>query len=457
MHYIMNLASLISNFFDFAIVLCTLLLIQSSILSVSYGSEAPTLSSDRLMAERVSSGFENPTGIAFLGPNDILVIEKDTGAVLRMLNGEVLPEPLAKLKVANEVERGLLGIAISKNPSADKNYVFLYYTEAKSESGESADENGDEPLGNRLYRFELSEDGTKLLNPKLLLDLPFEPGPAHNGGAVTVGPDENVYVIVGNLLANADERFEGYSLDQNIEDGEAPDGRGGILRVTQDGQIVDGKGILGDEHPLDMYYAYGIRNSFGLDFDPLTGRLWDTENGPSWGDEVNLVEPGFNSGWAKVLGVWTVNEMINEDDTREINKGETSSSVPAGLINFNGKGKYSPPELTWDKTIAPTAIAFLDSDKMGTQYENDLFVGTVKDRLLHFKLKEPNRTDLVLNGTLSDKVADTTEDTEDVTFAEGLGIITDVKVGPDGYLYIVSGARSLDGKVYRILPAASVE
>ncbi len=62
--------------------------------------------------------FENPTGIAFLGPNDILVIEKDTGAVLRMLNGEVLPEPLAKLKVANEVERGLLGIAVSKNSSA---------------------------------------------------------------------------------------------------------------------------------------------------------------------------------------------------------------------------------------------------------------------------------------------------------------------------------------------------
>jgi len=77
---------------------------------------------------------------------------------------------LAKLKVANEVERGLLGIAVSKNSSADINYVFPYYTEAKSESGESADKNGDEPLGNRLYRYELSEDGTKLLNSKLLLD-----------------------------------------------------------------------------------------------------------------------------------------------------------------------------------------------------------------------------------------------------------------------------------------------
>jgi hypothetical protein len=101
-------------------------------------------------------------------------------------------------------------------------------------------------------------------------------------------------------------------------------------------------------------------------------------------------------------------------------------------------------ELVDDKLVNP---------KLGMQYENDMFVGSVKDRLLHFKLDESNRTELILNGTLSDKVADTVEDIEDVTFAEGLGIITDVKVGPDGYLYIVTGARSPEGKIYRILPA----
>ena len=437
MHYIMNLASLISNFFDFAIVLCTLLLIQSSILSVSYGSEAPTLSSDRLMAERVSGGFENPTGIAFLGPNDILVIEKDTGAVLRMLNGEVLPEPLAKLKVASEVERGLLGIAVSKNPSADKNYVFLYYTEAKSESGESADENGDEPLGNRLYRFVLSEDGTKLLNPKLLLDLPYKPGPAHNGGAVTVGPDKNVYVVVGNLLANADQRFEGHSLDQNIKDGEAPDGRGGILRVTQDGQIVDSKGILGDEHPLNMYYAYGIRNSFGIAFDPVTGKLWDTENGGRY-DEINLVEPGFNSGWEKVIGKASLQEDFNDSD----------------LVDFNGKGKYSDPEFSWEAysefRTAPTSIAFLDSDRLGEQYENDMFVGDVRGNIYHFKLNT-DRTKLLLAGPVADEVANDSSEIEDLIFAEIPGIITDLKVGPDGYLYVLLYDR---GELFRIVPSS---
>jgi aldose sugar dehydrogenase len=406
----------------------------------------PKLRDSTLKMELVASGIESPTSMAFLGPNDILVLEKDKGTVQRIVGGEISEEPILDVNVNAEDERGLLGIAVSKNSSTDGTYVFLFYTEAQGT------EDGGEPIANRLYRYELV-DG-KLANPSLLLDLPYLPGPAHNGGVVAIGPDNNVYVAVGELTptnyAQGDYKF----LSQNYENGDEPDGRGGILRITQEGQVVDGKGILGDEHPLDMYYAYGIRNGFGLDFDPVTGKLWDTENGPRWGDELNLVEPGFNSGWAKILGVWTVNEMINEEGSREINKGEISSSVSAGLINFNGKGQYSSPELTWDETIAPTAIAFLHSDKLGMQYENDMFIGTVKDRLLHFKLDEPNRTELILNGTLSDRVADTVEDVESATFAEGLGIVTDVKVGPDGYLYIVTGARSSEGKIYRILPAA---
>jgi glucose/arabinose dehydrogenase len=410
-------------------------------------TNVPRLRDPRLNMELVTNGIESPTGMAFLGLDDILVLEQAKGTVQRIVNGGMLEEPILDVNVNAEDERGLLGIAVSKNWSTDNTYVFLFYTEAEGT------EDGGEPIANRLYRYELIDD--KLVNPKLLLDLPYLPGPAHNGGVITIGPDDNIYLALGELTptrySEGDYRF----LSQNYEDGEGPDGRGGILRITQDGQIVDGKGILGDEHPLDMYYAYGIRNSFGLAFDPLTGKLWDTENGPNWGDELNLVEPGFNSGWAKVLGNWTVDEVINEEGDREINKGESLGSVPDGLIDFNGKGRYSSPELTWDETIAPTAITFLNSDKLGKQYENDMFIGTVKDRLLHFKLEEPNRTELSLNGTLDDKVAGTVQDIEDVTFAEGLGIVTDVKVGPDGYLYIVSGARSADGKIYRVLPSTA--
>jgi glucose/arabinose dehydrogenase len=404
------------------------------------------------VAERVAGGLESPTTFAFIGANDILVLEKDKGTVLRILNGEVLSEPVLDVNVANQVERGLLGIAVSENLSDNRTYVFLYYTEAEDKTGEGEVEreedegnNGDieqtssgdggEPAGNRLYRYELSEDGTKLLNPKLLLDLPYEPGPAHNGGVVTVGPDNNVYVVVGNLLANAEERFDGYTLDQNIINGMAPDGRGGILRVTQDGQIVNGEGILGDEHPLNMYYAYGIRNSFGLAFDPLTGYLWDTENGGPY-DEINLVEPGFNSGWEKVIGKASLQKGFDQDN----------------LVDFDGNGEYSDPEFSWatksNFRTAPTSIVFFDSDILGKQYENEMFVGDVHGNIYHFTL-DRDRIKLILNGLLADEVADDFSELEELIFAEFPGIITDLKVGPDGYLYVLV-YREENGELFRI-------
>src|SRR5215204_261739 len=350
----------------------------------------PQLKDSNLDIELVASGIESPTSMAFLGPNDILVLEKDKGTVQRIVNGEMLEDPVLDVNVNSQDERGLLGIAVSKNATNNRTYVFLYYTEARGA------EDGGEPIANRLYRYELVED--KLLNPKLLLDLPYLPGPAHNGGVITIGPDNNVYATVGELTptkyAEGDYRF----LSQNYVNGKEPDGRGGILRVTQDGQPV-GKGILGDEHPLNLYYAYGIRNSFGMDFDPLTGRLWDTENGGR--DEINLVEPGFNSGWDKISGMSFPDSDFDEKD----------------LVDFAGNGKYSDPELDLGSHIAPTAITFLHSDRLGKRYENQMFVGTTGGTIFSFQLNE-DRTGLVLTGPLEDKISEDTDDLEDVTFAE---------------------------------------
>lgn len=430
--YKTNLANPILDYSNFLVFLFLLLLSPTLFCSASYGSEGPSLSSKNLVAEKVVGGLETPTGIAFIGENDILAVEKNSGKVLRILNGDVLPEPLIDVNVANEVERGLLGIAVANNSANSKLYVFLFYTEAQ-------DRDGSEAVGNRLYRYELT--GNKLINPKLLLDLPFLPGPAHNGGVVTVGPDNHVYVVVGNLLASASERFEGNSLDQNIENGNAPDGRGGILTVTQDGDLVNGGGILGDEPPLDLYYAYGIRNSFGLTFDPVSGHLWDTENGGAY-DEINLVEPGFNSGWEKVNGKASLLEDFDQEE----------------LVDFGGKGKYSDPEFSWasnsDFRTAPTSIVFFDSDKFGEQYKDGVFVGDVRGNIYHFNV-DKDRTGLLLNGPLADEVANDFSEIEDLIFARFPGVITDMKVGPDGYLYIllyqVLGQE--DGELYRIVPS----
>ena len=362
-------------------------------------------------------GIKGPgTSMAFLGPDDILVLEKNTGKVQRILNGSLQQTPLLQVKVGTEVELGMLGIAISKN-QLGKTFVFLYYTEANT-SGIV--------VGNRLYRYELIEN--KLVNPLLLLNLPATSTIVghennHNGGKVVIGPDNNVYLVVGDVGGRMGNI-------QNIMRGNSPDGTSGILRVTQEGKSVH-NGPFGSSVPNILYYAYGIRNSFGFDFDPVTGNLWDSENGGIDKDEINYVYPGFNSGWRKAMGMALTRFDPNED-----------------LFYFDGKGKYSDPEFVWKETVAPTALKFLNSTKLGSEYENTIFVGDVKTgNLYNFKL-DSTREQLQLNPPLDDKVADTPQEIQSIIFGKGFGVITDIQVGSDGYLYILG----IDGTIYKIVP-----
>ena len=241
----------------------------------------------------------------------------------------------------------------------------------------------------------------------------------------------------------------------NVIDGLPPDGRGGILRMTQTGDVV-GQGILGNKYPLNLYYGYGIRNGFGMDFDPVSGKLWDTENGPSFGDEINLVEPGFNSGWLRIQGMWPVYNSDQLIDgltpyTGYIKEGsENVTTDIRNLVDFGGKGKYSDPEFVWNQTVGVTGLKFLNSHKLGKNYENDMFVGDLLGNIYHFDLTA-DRTALKLYGSLRDKLAESSDQKslQDVIFGKGFGSVTDLEVGPDGYLYVVS---IWEGKIFRIVP-----
>jgi glucose/arabinose dehydrogenase len=270
--------------------------------------ESIILSDPKLKIELVTSGLDFPTTMAFLGPDDFLILEK-AGTVKRVTNGVILDKPLLQVDVSVKDERGLLGIATSEkknladgNGTSIKNNnishnVFLYYVicEGKNTGCE-----------NRIYRYDLDNKNNVLINPKLLLSIPSFPDPAHIGGIIDIGPDNNLYVTVGNFQHTIPSEVY-RTKTQNYEDGKPVDGRAGVLRITQDGKPV-GEGIIGNEYPLNLYYAYGVKNSFGIDFDPVTGKLWLTENGPKFGDEINLAEPGFNSGSDKIFGIWRVNE-----------------------------------------------------------------------------------------------------------------------------------------------------
>jgi glucose/arabinose dehydrogenase len=119
------------------------------------------------------------------------------------------------------------------------------------------------------------------------------------------------------------------------------------------------------------------------------------------------------------------------------------------LVNLSGKGHYRTPEFIWNETVAPTGLAFLNSTKMGKQYENDMFVGDFKNgNLYHFKLNT-SRTGLSLHGQIADRIASSPKDIQDQILGRGFGGITDVKTAPDGSLYIVSN-QSGTGTIYRI-------
>src|SRR5918995_1109194 len=272
------------------------------------GIDGIVLSDPNLKLELVTSGLDFPITMAFLGRDDFLILEK-SGTVKRVTNGKVLDKPFLQVDVSVKDERGLLGIAVNEKkknnsnstssiPNKDISHnVFLYYVTCK---GKSTD------CKNQIYKYDLDNKNNVLVNPKLLLSIPSFPDPAHIGGIIDIGPDNNLYVTVGNFQHTIPSEVY-RTKTQNYEDGEAVDGRAGVLRITQDGKPV-GEGILGNEYPLNLYYAYGVKNSFGIDFDPVTEKLWLTENGPKFGDEINLAEPGFNSGSDKIFGIWRVNE-----------------------------------------------------------------------------------------------------------------------------------------------------
>jgi glucose/arabinose dehydrogenase len=421
---------------------------QTSPANMTIQTDRPSLTDRTLKVEAIASGFDFPTSIAFLDKADILLLEKNTGKIYRIIDGNVTAQVI-QLNVSFKDERGLLGIAVSGDGNSNKENqtVFLYYTYCPKVK----DDKNTSPIkcGNFVYRYKFDNENSKLIEPNLILSLPALPGPSHNGGVLLLDDDQNLYVTIGDLQSTAFNKNQtGYDTRaQNIINGTPPDGRAAILKIDEDGNPVD-KGILGSEYPLNLYYAYGIKNSFGIGIDPITGDLWDTENGPQFGDEINLVKPGFNSGWEKIQGVWNLNQTRGRAEVYEDDGDEDM-----GLEDFNGKGKYSNPEFVWDKTVGPTALVFLDSDKLGEEYENDIYVGSVKHgNIYHFDLDE-ERKSLSLKGDLADSVLNKKDDTSQVLFGENFGIVTDLKVGPDGNLYIVSGDRGTDeGAIYRIVP-----
>jgi len=392
--------------------LLILLITQSKSLDIVLTS-AQTLKDPNLSLQPIYNDFTSPTGMAFLDDSgkNIIVIEKK-GNVKLISDGIPQDTPLKQFDVSFESERGLLGVQVMKENNTT--LVFFYVTENDADQTVT---NPNENLRNRIYSFEW--DGNDLINQKLILDLPAIPGPNHNGGKITLGKDNNLYVIIGDL--NHRTKL------QNFENGGDPDFTGSIYRIDpHSGSAPGDNPFVGSDVPnIDKTFAYGIRNSFGLTVDPITGNVWDTENGPSFSDEINLVEPGFNSGWRSIMGP------------------ASSADEIEALVFLSPNSNYSDPEISWLEPTAVTDIEFINSTSLGPDYTNNILVGDNNNGNLYFFKLNDQRNGL----EIQDAVIDSEEELNNYILGTGFGSITDIQTGPDGDIYVVSLES---GSIYKI-------
>jgi len=374
-----------------------------------------SINDNDFVIEEYASGLHQPTAMEFLG-DDMIVLEKNSGKVLLIEDGEINDNPLLDFNVNSYWESGLLGVTVNGNN------VYFYLTEAEEDGGER--------IGNNIYQFYW--DGENFTDKYLVNSLGLDQI-WHNGGAMTTGLDGQVYAVIGDQGAGLEDSKITPTLAQNSNEGEFND-TGVIIKVGLDKEIIKPKN---SENPLEHYYAIGIRNSFGLTIDPVTGNLWETENGPEYFDEVNLVPKNFNSGWAVTMG-------------------PASEEERAKVLNFN-KYTYEDPKFSWEAPVAPTGLVFTNSESFD-KYKNGLFVATCTGEIYKFKLNEnrdnfifdsPHLQDLVANFVKNESGENVVESLDEIEFGNGFGCITDLKFGPDGNLYIVSLS---DNVIYRVIP-----
>ena len=262
--------------------------------------------------------------------------------------------------------------------------------------------------------------------------------------------------------------------------GPAPDNAhftGVIIRLNDDGTTPEDNpffaagATMGGEAGANIQktFAYGVRNSFGLAFDPKSGNLWDQQNADDSYDELNRVEPGANLGWIQIMGPAARIADFKQIETTVIppfdlqqqrwpptNLADSAAEARSRLFMLPG-AHYQDPEFSWRFAIAPAAIGFLNGGALGPQYDGDLFVGASRPTLqngylLRFNLTGNRQKIGVDDKRLEDRVADNTQkfditESESLQFGSGFGVGTDIQTSPAGTLFVVSLSN---GAVYEI-------
>ena len=274
---------------------------------------------------------------------------------------------------ASGSEQGALGIAVdprwdrkaksrkAKRRRRRNRWVYVFFT-------------AQDPLESRVVRVRRRVGRPGFITQRLL-SIDINVGTNHNGGPIHFGPDGRLYVATGEQAEPARAQ-------------DLVDPAGKVLRIVRDGSRPGDNPI-----PGSLALSFGHRNSFGIGFDPLTGRLWQSENGPNCEDEVNLIVPGGNFGWG------------------------SGSSCPG--TSTEGPSPI-PPETVYTATIVPTGVAFCVSCGLGPDVEGDLLLAVFG--------AETSIRNLSLDAERDDVVE------EQILYDHATGVIT-VARRPNGQVY----------------------
>lgn len=360
--------------------------------ALAVGGLTSTLSQAQT-TEVVTSGLQNPWGVAFIGEGRMLVTERPGRMRVVGADGR-LGQPLAGLPPVDAGGQGGLLDVITDRAFATSRTVYFCYSEPASSGGGNS---------TALASARLSADAARLDDVKVIFSQsPKVSSRAHFGCRIVQAPDGSLFLTLGDRYSRMNDA---QTLDNH---------HGKVVRVKAGGGAHPGNPFVGRAGALPEIWSYGHRNLQGAALAP-DGRLWTSEHGPQGGDEINRPEAGKNYGWPVI--------------TYGENYG--GGAIGEGITSRPG---LEQPLHQWTPSIAPSGLAFVTSDRYGAAWQGNLLAGSLKFRYL---------SRLVIDG---DRVV-----REEKLLPKLNQRVRDVRQGPDGFIYLLTDDR--DGQLLRLLPA----
>jgi aldose sugar dehydrogenase len=342
----------------------------------------------------VTKGLAHPFSMAFLPDGAILITERP-GRLRIVRNGVLDPTPVAGLpQIRAQGLGGLMDLALDPHFAENKLIYFTYDKPAATGNG------GVRTLGRARW------DGTAMTDERDL----FSAIPSGNASRIIFGRDGMIYMTIG---IGDNEAMKAQDLNELA---------GKVLRLKDDGTVPPDNPFVGKAGARPEIYTYGHRNGLGLALEPETGRLWECEDGPNGGDEVNILQAGKNYGWPVVSnGRFYLGPKVSVGDYKE------------GM---------EPPVVYWVPAIAVSGLTFYTGDKF-PRWKNNLFVGGMRQG-------EVPRSGQLVRLDFNDEWEELHRES---MFHELQNRIRDVRQGPDGLLYVLTEEN--DGALLKMEPWAA--